>query len=104
MADNEKEIERLDKEFNELITKLDRFVCIYNFREKYLITEWLKKLKESKSSLDEIKLRNRFVKYFVSSQEAGSNVFNSQPFNKIPKDFSGSLKDLKNLLVNSTRK
>ncbi|XP_065362493.1 uncharacterized protein LOC135955971 [Calliphora vicina] len=98
MPDTAKEIEKLDNEFNELLRKLEGFMFVYNYREKYLITEWLTKLNNSKSSLDERKLRNRFMKHFVSNQEAAINVFRTDPFNKIPKDFSGPLKDLKKLL------
>lgn len=99
MPDTEQEIEKLDHEFTDLKQKLENFMFIYNLREKYLVSEWLTKLKNSKSSLEERKLRNRFLKYFVNSQESSINVFRSDPFNKIPKDFSSPLKDLKKLLV-----
>ncbi|XP_023305081.2 uncharacterized protein LOC111686925 [Lucilia cuprina] len=95
---SDKETERLDNEFNELLKKLEGFMFIYNYREKYLITEWLTKLKNSKTSLEERKLRNRFLKHFVNNQESGVNIFRLEPFNKIPKDFSGPLKDFKKLL------
>ncbi|KAM7357929.1 uncharacterized protein ACRADG_003096 [Cochliomyia hominivorax] len=98
MSDTEKENERLDHEFQELLQTLESYLIVYNFREKYLITEWLSKLKAAKSSLDERKLRNRFIKHFINSKENGENIFSVEPFNKIPKDFSGPLKDLKKLL------
>lgn len=96
MPNTEAEIQQLDHEFSQLLQKLENFIVTYNFREKYLLTEWLTKLKNSKSSLEECKLRNRFLKHFVNNQV---NVFLMEPFSKIPKDFSGPLRDLKKLLV-----
>lgn len=99
MPEENKEIERLEAEFNELLAKIEAYLFVYDFREKYILTEWLKKLKQSKSTVDERKLRNRFMKHFFNNQEACINIFRSEPFNKIPKDFHGPLLGLKKLLV-----
>lgn len=92
-------IENLDKEFEEYCQKFQNYVNFYDFREKFLITEWLEKLKSSNTNLEEKKLRNRFIKHFVESHEAKVNLFSAKPFNEIPKNFAGPLSGLKNLFV-----
>lgn len=99
MADTEKEIEYLDKEFEDFLHKFENFTFTYNNREKYVVTNWLTKLKNSNATIDERRLRNRFAKYFIKNHELAVNVFQTEPFKNIPIEFFGPLFGLKKFLV-----
>ncbi|XP_053955695.1 uncharacterized protein LOC128861527 [Anastrepha ludens] len=76
------EVSELNNEFDCLLEKLE---CIHqhlNFREKSIVTEWIKKLKKSNETLDELKLRLDFIEYFINCWKCG--IFSSEPFNKVP--------------------
>ncbi|XP_059226981.1 uncharacterized protein LOC106085459 [Stomoxys calcitrans] len=95
MSEEEKnEIEYLETQFANGLCGFSKIMPNYDFREKYIVNQWITKLKKSNGSIDERRLRNNFIEYFV----ADTNIFKAEPFNSLPDNFNGSLMVLKKLL------
>lgn len=90
------EVEELRKEFDCVLQKLEYVVQHLNFREKFVATEWIKKLKKATLSVEDLKLRLDFVDYFVNCWKC--DVFSTEPFNKVPQP-NVPLQELRYMLV-----
>ncbi|XP_075164149.1 uncharacterized protein LOC142236761 [Haematobia irritans] len=97
MASKEEEIESLDNQFMNGLKKIENLLDNLNFRQKFIVNQWIKKLKNSDSSIEERKLRNQLILNFLNNRE--TDALNLEPFSNLPERFNGPLTDFRKLMT-----
>ena len=74
--------ECLDKDFESMVSTFEERIDKFEEKAQENAKKWLEKLKDSDNCMDEMKLRNEIMEYFVRCSE--DEKFEAQPFDNIP--------------------